>query len=219
MPGTGLNQVRKVLEEGREKKRRNPTPVGTGKFEERMEREDRVGNPREKTSLEPSDHRMTGQNNYSIELVWDTHNEVVRRIVLGQSNVDIARDLSLTPQTISHLRNNSMIRRRIDYLSDLADGNVIDIRARQKEVAEEAQVVLERLMLEKTTPDRLRASIAMDQLDRAGYQAPKVIKSEETIVTIDMVSAIKERVKEERILRKETEVNAEVLNVETVPSE
>lgn len=113
--------------------------------------------------------------------LWDRYQEVARRIVLGQKNVEIANDMSLTAETVSYIRNSEIVQAQLKKLQARANEETVDISARIKAMAPKALDVLESLINGKvdgeTIPAKTRAFHAEKLLDRAGHAPPKEVRS------------------------------------------
>jgi len=159
-----------------------------------------------------TDKRKTGENNFSMLSLLDNHQEITRRIVLGQSNKQIAVDMGLTKQYVSKIRNNPMVRRRIQFMQAAIDDETIDVGRRIKEVQGEAQLVLEELMHDKGTSANVRANIAENMLAKVGHGVPRNVNITQVGVVCDasFLQEQKERVKEEQRKMREMAEYAEV---------
>lgn len=114
--------------------------------------------------------------------MWDIYQEIARRIVLGQKNVEIANDLGVTPAMISYVRNSPIVQERINKLQAAADGDAVSVSRRIKALAPQALDLIEQLIVkgkveQETIPAKVRAEFAKDMLDRAGHGAVKEIKA------------------------------------------
>ena len=114
--------------------------------------------------------------------LWDRYQEIARRIVLGQKNVDIANDLGVTPTMVSLVKNSPLVKDHIASLQEKADEEAINISARIKELAPKALQVLEDIVVRgqlsgEAVPARIRGQHAENLLDRAGHAAPKEVRS------------------------------------------
>lgn len=128
----------------------------------------------------PKGPRSKGtQRYYEVTDIWDRHHEMIRLMVLGWGNQEIASALGVTPQNVSDVRNSGIVRDRIAVLEAARDAATIDIA---REIQEEAGASLN--LLRDIRAGRieasigLRASIAKDLLDRAGYSPVKKIQGE-----------------------------------------
>jgi len=114
---------------------------------------------------------------YQIQTLWDVHHEILRRLVLGQKSVEIARDLNVTAPVVSYVKNSEMGKRQLSLMHAASNVSVINIAGRIKELATQAVAVME-AALDDCQPMQTRLKAAVDVLDRAGHAAPKVMRTE-----------------------------------------
>lgn len=126
---------------------------------------------------------------------WDHHHEIVRRLVLGQKAVDIAKDLNIHPQTVSNVRNSPLVKAQIAKLQSERNESAATISERIKEISAEAVDVLEQAMSDADSPWNVRVSAAKDILDRAGHAPVQRRESVTAHLTLDEINAIKARAK------------------------
>ena len=122
------------------------------------------------------------------------HREIMRRLLEGASNLEIAQEMSISSQVIVLLRASKLFQGELEKMESAADFNVIK---RAETLSNEALDVLKVTMRQgKTEALKLRAADSI--LDRAGYG-----KIEKRVVGIvDGEAVIKEinRLRRERIL-------------------
>ena len=134
--------------------------------------------------------------------MWDNYQEVIRRVVLGQKNVDIARDLNLAPETVSYIKNSPLVQERIQTLQAQADADTVTMATRIKELAPIALGLIESSIKSgqvgtEKIPALKRIEHANGILDRAGFSPPKEIRSHilHGHYTAEDLQRIKERAK------------------------
>jgi hypothetical protein len=87
---------------------------------------------------------------------------------------DIAYSLKCTPAVVHYVKNSQIGKRELSLIQGARNGDAIDVTNQIRELAPEALETMESLMRdEEESPKMLRAKIAMDVLDRAGYGAIK----------------------------------------------
>lgn len=156
----------------------------------------------------------TGNRKYSIQKIWDRHNEIIRLILLGQDNISIARELGVTPQNVSDVRNSPIVRERLEILQEERDASAVDISKRISRLAPKALDVMDEILRGEaacTAGDRLRA--AVDVLDRGGYSAPQRHEHVHGVLTGKELLAIKKRVEKAKEI---AEDSGEVQDAEIV---
>ena len=122
------------------------------------------------------------------------HREIMRRLLEGASNLEIAQEMSISPQVIVLLRGSKLFCEELAKLEDSADFNVIK---RAETLSNEALDVL-KVTMRQGRSEALKLRAADSILDRAGYG-----KIEKRVVGIvDGEAVIKEinRLRRERIL-------------------
>ena len=113
-------------------------------------------------------------NSWNIDRIWDVHHEIARRIVLGQDNVTIARDLGVTTATVSNVRNSPVIKEKITVMQCARDASTVDISRQIQEFAPEALKLLRNVIAGNGAEGKdasipLRVRTAEQWLNRAGH--------------------------------------------------
>ena len=157
--------------------------------------EEREGEKIALPAVPVGDRRFSPEGNqtYTVKKIWESHKEIMRRVLLGQKNVDIARALGITPQTVSNVRNNPLVRDQISLLEDIRDNRAVDISRDIKELSPIALKVMETAMQDPGSPWGVKVRSAMDLLDRAGWQAPKQVNVVHAHLTHEAIQDIKDR--------------------------
>lgn len=131
--------------------------------------------------------------NPPIRALWDKHHEVIRLIVLGKTNVEIARLLGCTKENISTIRNEPLVQAQVASLTSQADAEIVDITKRIAEIAPKAIDKLEQVLDSTETNAALQVTVARDLLDRAGHGAVKQHQVVSTHLSKEDLSEIKNR--------------------------
>ena len=147
---------------------------------------------------------------YQIKELWAIHHEILRRLLLGQNNREIAADLGIDQVVVSYTKNSALGKRHLELLKGAVDAETVDVKVLIKDMAVKAAEVLKTAM-EGTHPMALKLVAAKEVLDRAGY--PKVIRTENlhAHLTDEDIKSIKSRAREEGMI-----VEAEI---EEVPND
>ena len=129
------------------------------------------------------DLRRSGErNHWVVSEMWDLHHEIARRISLGQKNVEIAKALGCTPQTVSNVRNSPVVQEHISILQGARDADTIDLAREIKEIAPVALQLLKNVINgEKEGVNAsiaLRAREANNMLARVGHGVPHKVQAE-----------------------------------------
>lgn len=122
------------------------------------------------------------RKSFEAKQMLDIYQEIARRLVLGQKNVQIANDLNVTKEMVSYVRNSDIVKRQTKHLHEESNKRTVDIATRIKGLAPHAMNLLEDIIVlgqvgEEKLPAKLRAHHAEAILDRAGYAPPKEIRS------------------------------------------
>ena len=101
------------------------------------------------------------------------HHEIARRLVLGQKNIDIARDLGVTPMMVSNVRNSPVVKEQMGFLSAKKDQITMKI---SEQIAEALPKCVEFLTDSVNDPHvggALRSRNAFGLLAAGGYGPSK----------------------------------------------
>ena len=127
--------------------------------------------------------------------LWERHREIIRRLVAGDMQVDIARDMEMTQGRLSIICNSPAFKSELQRLSAGADDNARDVSARIKELSIDAMTILENAILDPAgnIPIRLKTDIARDVMDRAGFGAVKKMQVTDVHLTSDDIADLRRR--------------------------
>ena len=117
----------------------------------------------------------TGKRKYQIKKLWTRHEEINRRLLLGQKSKDIAKELNISEATVSYTANSKLAQKELGIMKAARDAKSIDVAMQIKEIAPQALDILEEIMNGDETQQSLKAKVASDLLDRAGYSPPKKV--------------------------------------------
>jgi len=156
---------------------------------------------------------QTGERKYQIENVWEVHKEIARRIILGEKNVKIARDLNISEAMVSYTRNSHLVQKELAALEAQRDGTTVDIA---KDIIELAPLALKRvaeILAHGTEKESDNIKTAFGVLDRAGHSPVKTSVNYNGAFTRDDIEKIKKRAKERHEqARVDKAEQAEVIN-------
>ena len=131
---------------------------------------------------------------YTAKKVNDRYAEIVRLKILGMKNADIARLLNCSNQNVHDVLQMPVVREQLAMLQENRNKKTITIMDTFKEQAGANVDVLIELRDDDNMDPRVRASIAQDMLDRAGYG--KVQMKQVTHEHKGQISSLIQRVKE-----------------------
>src|SRR5262245_55466829 len=134
---------------------------------------------------------------YEVKEIWNQHQEVIRLIVLGYGNNEIAEIVGYTPQTISNIRNSPIVKERIADLQRGIDTRTMDIASRVRDFEPIALAHLEQIILGNVegVSAGLRAKTCENYLSRGGHGTVQKVASISMSLTRDDIEEIKARAK------------------------
>jgi predicted transcriptional regulator len=146
------------------------------------------------------DKRFKDARKYNIKKLWELHANIAQQVSLGKTNIEIADELQITPQTVSNVRNSPIGKQKVELLTAEMDAETVDIGRRIREFAPKALEYLERIIegREPGASVALRAKYAAQHLGRAGYGEITKVHSLNATVTREDIEAIKSRALEAR---------------------
>jgi hypothetical protein len=144
---------------------------------------------------------------YQIKELNSKHRDILRRVLLGQSNKEIALAVNCTPEMVSYLRTSQLGRAQLEVLHEKADEGVIDVAADIRALAPEVLAHLNEIRVAEETPVRVKTDICRDLLDRAGFVKPTRVETTNlnAHLSFDDLLEIKERARSAGIVVKRTE--------------
>lgn len=148
---------------------------------------------------------------YSLQKMNQMHHEIVRRIVVGQKDHEIADALGITKATVKYTRESPVVQQKLNILMGQRDASAIEMRKHLQELAPLALFYMEEIMADESETGSTRSRIAMDILDRAGYE-PVHKTMDVTKMTEDRISEIKQRAREEGFEVEEAEIVEETID-------
>lgn len=126
--------------------------------------------------------------------LWERHKEIMRRLVAGDRQVDIARDLQMTQSRMSIICNSPAFKTQLERLSLGADNNALDVQDRVTALSSDAMSVLEDVLQNgENLPKKLQVDVAKDIMDRAGHGAVKKTATITATLGADDIAEMRER--------------------------
>ncbi len=147
---------------------------------------------------DPDARRSTERKTFEVSEMWELHHEIVRRLVLGQKNSEIAKALNVTPVMVSYTRNSKVVQKQLDLMRAARDAETFDVAIRIRENAPAALELLEGIIEDggDTHGIALAARTAESMLDRGGYAAPKKLEGVIAHFTKDEIEELKRQAME-----------------------
>jgi hypothetical protein len=142
-------------------------------------------------------HRVRPRKVFRVSRIWELHDEIARRVLLGQKNKVIAEALSCSVATVSNVRNSPVIQDKLAIMRGARDAYTVDIARDIQEFAPKALELLKDIVMGKgvgaNASPALRAREANAFLDRAGHGAVRKEAHIHQHLTTEEIEAIKER--------------------------
>lgn len=141
------------------------------------------------------DRRFTEKRGYDVKQLWERHHAMLREVVIGKTNVQIAEEMGCTPQTVSNVRNSPLAREVIEARRKELDAQTVDMSKQIEEFAPKALRLLEDIITGEIDGASLalRAKYAHAHLGRAGYGEVKKIQALHGKLSRDDIEALKQR--------------------------
>ena len=143
------------------------------------------------------EHRVEPKKGFRVSRIWELHDEIKRRILLGQKNTIIAEELKCSTATISNVRNSPVIQDELALMKGARDAYTVDIARDIQEFAPRALSLLKEIVegsgIGTNASPALRAKEANSWLDRAGYAPVRREQHVHAHLTSEEIDAIKER--------------------------
>ena len=142
---------------------------------------------------DPDARKTDERKTFEVSEMWELHHEIVRRLVLGQKNSEIAKALNVTPVMVSYTRNSKVVQKQLDLMRGARDAETLDVAIRIRENAPAALALLEDIVDDRgdTYGIALAARTAESMLDRGGYAAPKKLEGIIAHFTKDEIEELK----------------------------
>lgn len=129
-----------------------------------------------------------------IQKLNERHREIIRRLVCGETNKEIAAELGLTPEYIGMLKSDPVFQAELQRVREqvhqtfVEEAATVSIRPALQQHAREALDTLVALMRDARS-ERVRQLSAIDLLDRAGYRPTERIEARHTLEAVDEKTA------------------------------
>lgn len=122
----------------------------------------------------PPTYNPPGPVKYEIKKLNDTHLAIIRLLVLGLSDKEIADTLGVTPAMVQYTKNSAIVKDQIAVMRAKLDAAAIDTAIMIQELAPVSILKLGQILVTETD-NRIVQQVARDILDRAGHGATKNI--------------------------------------------
>ena len=135
---------------------------------------------------------------HDIRNLWDRQHEILNRKLLGQSNVSIARELGVTPTTVSLTTNSTLGQARLRDMRFERNSAFTDAaKIIHERLLPKALGVYEEILDSDEIPTSIRKDTAKDVIASfAGMAAPQRIESLSVQITSNELEEFKRRGRE-----------------------
>jgi len=107
---------------------------------------------------------------FEVKKIWETHEEIIRRLLLGQKASLIAEQLGVSKAMVSYVRNSRVVKDKLTTMRAARDAETIDLAKEIRAKAPKALALLEKIVNgDIDAPITTRAREANNWLDRAGF--------------------------------------------------
>ena len=140
--------------------------------------------------------RVPGEQGPSQPLthLWERQKEIMRRLVAGDRQVDIAREMQMTQSRMSIICNSPAFKTQLERLSMGADNNALDVQDRVTALSSDAMSVLEDVLQNgEGLTKKLQVEVAKDIMDRAGHGAVKKTATITATLGADDIAEMRQR--------------------------
>jgi hypothetical protein len=111
---------------------------------------------------------------YDLKALGDIHMQIIRMEVQGiYTREEIAQTLGVTTELIRYTLKSPLAQQQVALMRAVLDARAVETAKMITELAPIAAIKLGAILVDDAGDKKLQAKVAMDVLDRAGYQPPK----------------------------------------------
>jgi len=135
---------------------------------------------------------------YAIQEIWDTHHEILRRLMLGQKSVDIAADLGVSEAMVSYTKNSPVCQKQLEIMHGARDAEFLDVATEIRKMVPNAVKLMAEALVDPDEKLGDRLKVAFEVLER---ESPKIRKFEGAVgyYTADDIERLKARGRQQAI--------------------
>ena len=126
--------------------------------------------------------RPETRKTYQVQELWQSHREIINLAATGMKQVEIAKVIGVTPQTVSNTLNCGKGSEKLLEIRESRDAVYKEVTDRISSLAPKALKIMERIMLNEEQDPQispfLQLKAATGLLDRAGHSP---VKKEESV--------------------------------------
>jgi predicted transcriptional regulator len=142
---------------------------------------------------------------FEVAKIWEQHEEIIRRLLVGQKASTIAEEMNVSRAMVSYVRKSRVVQDRLEELKAERDKISVDTARYIKDQVPKALRLLEQIMDgDLDAPVHLRAKEANNWLDRAGFAPVRTLNTQNVHAhfTAEEIDDIKRRAVENGFARK-----------------
>jgi hypothetical protein len=149
---------------------------------------------------------------WEVTQIQERHREIIRYLVMGKKNCEIAALMGVTSMMVSMVRNSKVVQAKLEALHRIRDTQAVQIHERIQNLQGVSIDVLEQALEDPNVPFMYKTKIAQDMLDRGGNC--KVQKVQSTSVNTNIFTQadfeeLKKRARENGLLARPTPLTIE----------
>lgn len=144
----------------------------------------------------PDERRVEERKLPDIQQMWQRSYEIVGMAATGMKNVEIAKVLSITPQTVSNTLNSELGMKRLSEIREDRDGKFADVQERIALLTQRALDIYEEILTDETTGASLDQKMKVSDtvmLELSGHRVANKVHAVSTSATLEEITAFKER--------------------------
>lgn len=132
--------------------------------------------------------------------IQNKHHRIINMLYKGYSNRYIAQKLGVSEVMVSNVKNSPVAQDKLTIMERATEAEEIDLRKEILKSVPECQQTLMQILRSPNSQPALKARIAMDQLDRAGFAPIKQVETKNLhahrYIDDDDIKRLKKRAKE-----------------------
>ena len=123
---------------------------------------------------EPDLRRNPNRQTHDPKALWQSSHEIIHLALFGHRNVEIAKILGCSAQTVSNVLNGELGERKLSELRQERDAEAIDVQKKVAELYPKAIEIYEEILNSEHASTTLKKETADTILmDIGGYRAPQ----------------------------------------------
>lgn len=158
------------------------------------------------TQTKADGRRVANRDTHVAENLYVRHYKIIQLHMTGMKDIDVARQLNITPQTVQNTLASPIVRSIVQRMIEDQNMDVLDSVKRFKELMPVALQVAEDILTAKDASYGVKAKVAMGIMDRNGFGPVTRNFTSTAIYNGDAAINFRERAKAAGIVVEEAEV-------------